>query len=307
MVRKNSWFLIVNPNSGTKKFSNSWQQIQRILNDRNIDYSFSITEQSKDEIQLVDSAVRQGFRKIISVGGDGTLHHVVNGILRQRYVKSSEIALGVIPLGTGNDWIKTYGIPNSLGESIDILEANCTTFQDVGCIEQTNGNIEYFNNIAGIGYDGYVIEQLKKLKRFGSIGYLLSGLQGLLFYKKSNYQITFHQRTIEEKCLMVLVGIGRFSGGGMQMTKDADPKDGLLDVTIVKDFSFWDLVLNLSKLYNGQIVHHKKVENYKVTSIKIQELDSQNGFVEADGELVGKGFLNVSILPKAIQILVPSN
>ena len=223
------WFLIVNPNSGTRDFTKSWGKIQQFLKDQRIDYSFSFTTHSKHEILLVEEALKQGFRKIISVGGDGTLHHVVNGIMQQRYVKSFDIKLGVIPLGTGNDWIKTYNIPNSVEESITILLKNKTTLQDVGLIETEDGKKEYFNNIAGIGYDGYVVYKLNSLKRLGSIAYLLSGLQGLLFYKKSNYKIIVNNKTIEGKCLMILFGICQYSGGGMQMTKGVDPKDGLFD------------------------------------------------------------------------------
>ena len=306
MLSLNAWFLIVNQNSGTRNFQKSWTRIQQLLTAKHVDFSFAFTQQSKDEIRLVDFAVKKGFRIIISVGGDGTLHHVVNGILRQIYVKSSEIKLGVIPLGTGNDWIKTYKIPNSIEKSIDVLLENHTIFQDVGVIETSKGTKEYYNNVAGIGYDGYVVNKLKTLKKLGSIAYLISGLQGLLMYKKSNYTIKIQDKTIEEKCLMVLFGICQYSGGGMQMTKDANPNDGLLDITIAKNFSFFDLVFNLPKLYNGKIVHHKKVENYKVQSIAIQEKNINSSFIEADGELIGKGSLRVSILKSAIQVCIPS-
>lgn len=300
------YYLIVNPHSGTRNFRKSWSQIQQLLTDRNVDFSFAFTQHSKDEIQLVDTAVKQGFRKIISVGGDGTLHHVVNGILRQRYTKSSEIKLGVIPLGTGNDWIKTYEIPLSIEKSIDILLKDHTIFQDVGVLQHSDGTTEYFNNIAGVGYDGYVVKKLNSLKKLGSIAYLISGLQGLLFYKKSTYTIKVQYETIEEKCLMILFGICQYSGGGMQMTKNAQPNDGLLDITIAKNFSFFDLIFNLPKLYNGDIVNHKKVATYKADSIEIQPNNATNAIIEADGELIGTGGLNVSILPTAIQILVKS-
>ena len=301
-----SWYLIVNPNSGTKNFQKSWNRIQYCLKRQEIDYSFSFTQYPKHEILLVEEAIQQGFRKIISVGGDGTLHHVLNGMMGQRYTKSSEIKLGVIPLGTGNDWIKTYDIPNSIEGSIQLIKEEYTDFQDVGLIKYDNSKETYFINIAGIGYDGYVVKKLHSLKKLGSIAYLISGLQGLLFYKKSNYTIEINNKRIEETCLMILFGICQYSGGGMQMTQHPNPKDGLLDVTIAKNFSFWDLILNLPKLYNGNIVNHQKVENFKVTSLKITEQSSQNSFIEADGELIGKGSLEVIILPEAIQIVKKS-
>lgn len=303
MFHPNSWFLIVNPNSGTGNFQNSWKTIQECLNEQEIYYSFSFTQYPKHEIHLVEEAIQQGFRKIISVGGDGTLHHVLNGMMRQRYTNSSEIKLGVIPLGTGNDWIKTYDIPTDIEKAIQIVMNEQTDFQDVGLIEFEESKQEYFINMAGIGYDGYVVNKLRALKKFGSIAYLLSGLQGLLFYKKSNYRIEINNQRVEEKCLMVLFGICQYSGGGMQMTRDPNPKDGLLDVTIAKNFSFFDLILNLPKLYNGKIVNHQKVENFKVSSLRITDKSKLTSYIEADGELIGKGSLMVSILPKAIQVI----
>jgi len=300
-----SWFLIVNPNAGNTHFKKSWNGIQNLLKTKEYNYSFAFTQYTKHEVILVDEAIKQGYRKIISVGGDGTLHHVVNGIMMQRYVKTSDIKLGVIPLGTGNDWIKTFNIPNSIKESIDIILNKNTDFQDVGCIKHGENSEEYYINVAGIGYDGYVVNKLNSLKRFGSIAYLLSGLYGLLFYKKSNYIIKINNEIIQEKCLMILFGLCRFSGGGMQMTKNVNPKDGLLDVTIAKNLSLIDLVFNLPKLYNGKIVSHKKVDTYKTTSIEIIESNNKKSFIEADGELVGKGSLKVSIINKAIQIIIP--
>ena len=105
---------------------------------------------------------------------------------------------------------------------------------------------------------------------------------------------------------MILFGICQFSGGGMRMTKIADPKDGLLDITIAKNFTFFDLVFNLPKLYNGKIVDHKKVENYKVDSIEIIPNNKERAIIEADGEIIGNGSLFISIIPRAIQFYVKS-
>ena len=164
----NTWFLIVNPNAGNKNFKKSWNKIKYLLKLKNIQYSFAITQYTKHETILIKEVIKKGYRNIISVGGDGTLHHVVNGIMTQRYIKTSEIKLGIIPLGTGNDWIKTYNIPNSIEKSIDIIKKNSTIFQDIGCITLQNGKKEYFNNLGGIGYDGYVVKNLNYLKKIGS-------------------------------------------------------------------------------------------------------------------------------------------
>ena len=299
------FFLIVNPNSGRKNFRKSWTLIQNSLDTKNVSYNFEFTRFKKDEIRLVQKAITSGFRKIIVVGGDGTFHHTVNGIMQQNICKSSDIKLGIIPLGTGNDWIKTYQIPNHIEKSIDVILTNKTYYQDIGKIIHKNNAIEYFHNLAGTGYDGYVVDKLNTLKKLGTIAYLLSGLQGLLFYKSFNYKIKFQNKERNEKCLMVLFGVCQYSGGGMRLTQNANPKDGLLDITIVKNIGLFDLIFNLPKLYNGQIVNHKKVENYKVTSIQIELTHHNNSIIEADGELIGNGSLEVFIITKAIQIFIP--
>ena len=296
-----SWFLIVNPSAGNTNFRKSWICIQSLLKTKEIFFSFAFTQYTKHELVLVDEAIKQGYRNFISVGGDGTLHHVVNGIMMQRYTKTSNIKLGVIPLGTGNDWIRTYKIPNSIEKAINVIINNTVIFQDIGCITLASGKKEYFNNLAGIGYNGYVVKNLKYLKKIGSIAFLLSGLYSLLSYRKKKYSITIGDETLKEECLMIIFGICKYSGGGLRVTKYPNPTDGLLDITIVKKFSFFNLLFNLPKLYNGNIVHHKKVDNYKVKELNII---NDNSIIEADGEIVGTGSLKVHIIPNAIQFLI---
>ena len=301
-IEIHKWFLIVNPFAGNKNFKKSWNKIKYLLKFNNIQYSFAFTQYKKHETILIKEALKKGYRNIISVGGDGTLHHVVNGIMTQRYIKTSKIKLGVIPLGTGNDWIRTYNIPNSIEKSIDVILKNTTVLQDIGCITLLNGKKEYFNNLAGTGYDGYVVKNLNYLKKMGSLAFLVSGLYSLFSYKKTKYKIIINNKTINEQCLMILFGICKYSGGGLRVTKDPNPKDGLLDITIVKNISFLDLLFNIPKLYNGDIIHHRKVTNYKTRELKI--LDNYNSTIEADGEIIGNGSLNVTIKQNAVLFLI---
>ncbi|MDG1811818.1 MAG: diacylglycerol kinase family lipid kinase [Polaribacter sp.] len=302
---KTDWFLIINPTSGNGKSHKIWKQISNELNTQNIQFSFAFTKYATHEIELVKNAIKNGFTKIISVGGDGTLHHIVNGIMSQKFVETNTIQLAVIPIGTGNDWVKTYNIPAKIEKSILILKKEKSVLQDIGKLETENNTVTYFNNVSGIGYDGYVVSKLKKLKRFGGIAYLLSGLVGLLLYKPVNFIIEINGKKLQEKCLMVIFGICKFSGGGMQFTKDINPSDGLFDITIVKNLTLLDMILNLPKLYNGNIVNHKKVTTYKTNSLKVTPISkTEKPFIQADGELIDSGSVTVSIKEKAIQFIV---
>ncbi|MGJ8759061.1 MAG: diacylglycerol/lipid kinase family protein [Polaribacter sp.] len=297
-----SWFIIANPISGNRNFSKQWKEIQQLLNNKKIDFSFAFTKFSKHEIELVDTAIQQGFRNIISIGGDGTLHNVVNGIMTQRYAKTSDITIAVIPQGTGNDWIKTYNIPNSVKKAIEIIHKKNIILQDIGVIETDNRTV-FFNNVAGLGYDGYIVNKLKTLKSFGSLAYILSGIAGLLLYKKTVFKIIFDDKILETNCLMTVFGICKFSGGGMQFTKNVNSTDGLLDITIAKNLTILDLILNLPKLYSGKIVDHKKLETYKTKAIRVVPKTAKP-FIQADGEIIGTGEVHVKIIEKAINFVV---
>lgn len=300
------WFLIVNPTSGNGKSKKSWQHISTLLTNHNIRFSFAFTKYSNHESELVQNAIKNGFTKIISVGGDGTLHHIVNGIMSQKIIETNTIQLAVIPIGTGNDWVKTYNIPAKIEKSILNIITGKPVLQDIGKLITKNNTITYFNNVAGIGYDGYVVNKLEKLKKFGGIAYLLSGISGLLFYKKTNFKLEINNKTLKEKCLMTIFGLCKFSGGGMQFTKDVNPSDGLLDITIAKNLTLLDLIFNLPKLYNGKIVNHKKVTTYKTNFLKVTPVSSiDKPFIQADGELINSGSVEVTIIKNAIQFIVP--
>lgn len=301
----NSWFVIVNPVAGNGKFNKYWSEIQQELKTNNINYEYTKTEYSNHEIVIVQQAINKGYKKIISVGGDGTLHHVINGIMTQNTIKPEKITIAVIPLGTGNDWIKTYNIPKNIKAAVNLIKQEKTIFQDIGYLELP-GTSSYFNNVAGIGYDGYVVNKLNKLKRFGPIAYLLSGIAGLLLYKKTTFKIAVNNKIIETKCLMTLFGICKYSAGGMQLTDFKYSNNGLFDITIAKNLSFLDLLFSIKKLYNGKILQHRKVETLVANSLLITPQNNNNTpYIQADGELIGKGKLRVSIIKNAIRIVIP--
>ena len=102
---------------------------------------------------------------------------------------------------------------------------------------------------------------------------------------------------------MTIIGICKFSGGGMQFTKDVNSTDGLLDITIAKNLTFWDLVLNLPKLYSGKIVNHKKVATFKTKEITVKPIDSEP-FIQADDELIGTGKVSFKIIEKGIHFII---
>lgn len=301
MSNSNRWFVIINPTSGNGSSKRKWPRIKALLNAEDFDFDYAFTEHENHSVLLVQIAVKQGFKKIISVGGDGTLHNIINGIQRQNSVNSSDIQIGVVAIGTGNDWIKTYNIPLHIEKAISIIKRGVLRQQDIGKIEFIDQKQEsiYFNNLAGVGFDGFVVSKVSKYKNLGAIAYLIGAIAGLFSFKNFSSTITLNETEIRTKSLMVLAGLCKYSGGGMQLTKDPNPNDGLFDVSIAKDLSKFDILKNLYNLFNGKIVEHSKVENYKVSELSIIIDSKVKPFIQADGELIGTGSIRLKIAPRA--------
>ena len=302
------WFVIVNPTSGNGAAKKQWPLIYNELKNKEIKFEFYFTEHKTHAEELVQNAINNGFTKLISVGGDGTLHTIVNGLLNLNPSNISEIKIGIIPIGTGNDWVKTYGISKEYKKAIEIIKDEHTTKQDIGKINLTKENkTVYFNNLAGIGFDGYVVNKVHKFKNLGSLAYLSGALVSLFSYKKPLLEITFNNIILKSKTLLLFIGICNYCGGGMQLTKNPNPADGLFDISFVKNITLLQLLVNIPSFFNGKITNHKIVENYKTSVLKIKVLDSQETYIQADGELIGTGDFSVTLIPNALTFVVPVN
>jgi diacylglycerol kinase (ATP) len=300
------WFVIVNPVSGNGAAKKKWPLIHNELLKQKILFEFAITEHKNHALDLIKEAVKKGFKKFICVGGDGTLHTIVNGILNITPSIFLEIEIGIVPIGTGNDWIKTYHISKNYKKAIQTIKGGNSLKQDIGKITLTKSNeIIYFNNLAGIGFDGYVVNKVHKFKNLGFLAYLAGAIVSLASYKKAKLEIKFNNILIKEKTLMLLVGICKYSGGGMQLTKNAHPTDGLFDISHIHKVHLFNILGNLKGLFNGNITNHKLVNNYKTSSVEIKVLDSKKAYIQADGELIGSGDFKVSMIENAISFVVP--
>jgi len=301
------WFVIINPTSGNGAAKKQWNPIYNELKKQQFDFDFSFTEHKKHSFELIEKALKQGITKFICVRGDGTLHTMVNGILSLNPINISVIKLGIIPIGTANDWVKTYKISHKYKKAIQTIKAEFTIKQDIGklLIYENNTKV-YFNNLAGIGFDGYVVQKVHQFKYLDFIAYLTGALLSIASYKKSRLEIKFNNIAIKEKTLMLLIGICNYSGGGMQLTKNANSTDGLFDISHINKITLITLLRNIRGLFNGNITNHYLVKNYKTSKIKITDLDTQKTFIQADGELVGSGSFEAEIISGALNFIVPN-
>ena len=263
MANLKTWFVIINPTSGNGSGKKKWPKIKGLLKTYGFSIQFAFTEFDKHSGQIVKTAIEKGFINIISVGGDGTLHNIVNGIMQQRKTPSTNITVGVIPIGTGNDWIKTHNIPMNTEKAIQLIKKGSTKLQDVGEIEFANQDKEpvYFINLAGVGFDGHVVSNIEKYKHFGVISYLIGALLGLMSFKNFRSKVLFNSKEISGKTLMVLIGLCKYSGGGMQLTKSPNPFDGLFDISIAKNFSKVDVIKNISRFLMVILLNIKRLKH----------------------------------------------
>jgi YegS/Rv2252/BmrU family lipid kinase len=301
------WFVIVNPNAGKGKGRKDWGHISECLGNNGLTWSEDFTERQGDAISLTQEAISGGYRKILCVGGDGTLNEIVNGVSRQEICPARDITIGLIPVGTGNDWGRMFGIPLDYKGAVKIIKDGKTMFHDIGLVTFYNGTEKgerYFINIAGLGFQSVVVRRTNIQKDKGKSSkaiYFYNLLLSLISYKNTKAEIVIDGKRTEANIFSLNVGNGRYSGGGMRQTPFALTDDGILDVTIIKGIGKIEIIRNLPMLYNGTILNHPKVASYKCKKVSVSS-DSVL-YVDADGESLGHTPAGFTVIPLSINIV----
>jgi len=311
MMEKNyksqEWFAIVNPNAGNGKGGKDWNRISDILTKNDIRFEMKSTGRKGQATEFTRDLIAAGYRKIISIGGDGTLHEVINGIFTQDKCLPGEIVLGLIPVGTGNDWGRMFGIPLIYEGAVQVIREGKQMLHDIGVINYFNGEEKvktWFINIAGLGFEAVVVKKTNKQKDKGISNkaiYFYNLLSSLLAYRNTPVEITIDGKTSSAKVFSINIGNGRYCGGGMRQTPDAIPDDGLFDITVIKEMGRIEIIKSLQLLYDGTIMSHPKVDGYRSNNLKVTS--ESVVYIEADGESLGHTPVEFSIIPSAVNII----
>lgn len=302
------YLFIVNPNAAKGKAGKDWLHIERLIRKKDIHYKAVLTAGPGDAISVVEEELSLGYKCLVVVGGDGTVNEVVNGIFYQGIVPPEEISLGIIPVGTGNDWARYYGIPKKYKKALEHVFSPEAHYQDVGKLTHTiNGKptIHYFANIAGFGFDALVVKATNDMQERGNrmaIAYFFNLLRTAMSYRSLPMTIEINGEKIDRKIFSISIGNGKFSGGGMKQTPHAIIDDGLFDVTIYDDMSLFKIVRNVLKLYRGKILKVHGVHAYKTTRLIVQ--DGPELLAEVDGEIIPEGPFEIEIMPSALKVLI---
>lgn len=267
---------------------------------------FLLTQGSKHAIELARLATEDGCDYLVAVGGDGTLHEVVNGVLQSDTPADTYPAIGVLPYGSANDFARTAGISNSISALIKLIRTNSTQKIDLGkiVVRQTQEN-RYFINIAGVGLGAEVVQSLERSTPvFGpGFNYFKQIIKGFLNYDKKEVHCTGSTWQWRGKLLQMAVANGRYFGKAICIAPDARIADGQFQVAIFGDLSVWDYLKNLGKLKRGVKINHPEVSYYESVEVVIES--STPCGIEADGEYVGLVPATLSVLPKALSLLMP--
>ena len=269
---------------------------------------FICTLREKHAIELAQQATEDGCDYLIAVGGDGTLHEVVNGVLQSKVPAIEYPALGLLPYGSANDFARTAGVSNSIEELIKLIQTNSTQKIDLGkiLVQQTQES-RYFINIAGVGLGPEVVQSLKQSSSVLGPGfnYFKHIIKGFFSYTKKEVSCTSSSWRWKGKLLQMAVANGRYYGNGICTAPDAKLHDGQFQIAIFGDLSVWDYLKNLSKLKKGVKIDHPQVHYYDSKQVLIESNVACG--IEADGEYVGLAPANIRIVPNALSFLMSPN
>ncbi|MEO6951944.1 MAG: diacylglycerol kinase family protein [Polyangia bacterium] len=305
--------VIVNPSSAGGRTGKKWSKLSALLREAYGPFEDCFTEAAGDGERLTRQAITEGAATVIAVGGDGSINDVVNGFFDARDpARRCKTALGVIPLGTGGDFIRSIGVPRDPVLAARALAAAAPRLIDVGRIHLTGHDGEpktrYFINVASFGIAGLVDKYVNASKKSlpGTLAFALATLRAGLAYKNSPVRIRVDDGEWKTGPVYnVSLANARFFGGGMKVAPEALLHDGLLELVRFGDMGLWDLIRDGRDLYSGRHVDLAEVSTGKVRSLDAESLDGREVLLDVDGEQPGRLPARFEIVPAALLLRAP--
>lgn len=324
MDKKDIWLVVVNVFAASRKAGSIWKKAAVMLGDAGVSYKAMFTGGADNAIAISRKACASGYRKFIAVGGDGTVHDVLNGIAEHLGSQAcgmdgiADYTLGVLPVGSGNDWVKSTGVPRDIKGAVDVIAAGYTGLQDVvrvevldpAAMESDPVSVSYMANVGGIGLDARVCEIVNRKKEQGRRGKKLY-VSALLYCITHRIPIRAKmicdgKEVFNGRYLSIAFGVGKYSGGGMRQTPLAELGDGLLDVTVIPDISIWIIAKEILKLFTGNFHKVDVLTQAKCCEVLVLpdgEADAEPA--EVDGEVVGRVPVRLTVLKEQIRVVMP--
>ena len=291
-------YLIVNPKSGTKNYNYTLNKVIQVFKENNVEYTLIYTEYAGHAIELVRSCNFSVYDSVCTIGGDGTLNEVVNGMLSRD--DNQKLPVGLIPGGTGNSFMKTIDCLDPVDAVNKIIESKPRPI-DVMRVNASD-KVYYSANLVGWGMATDISVVAERLRMFGGQRYNISSIIEIIKNKKRDAKFILDGKEINDDFCFIIACNTKFVGKGMKMAPDASIDDGLIDVIIVKKTSRLTLLSVFPKLFNGTHVDHPACEYVQCNSFSIvpQGKDQLN----IDGEIIGLTPVEVTIMNKGIDLIV---
>lgn len=265
---------ILNPAAGTGFSVTTMQRLEEILAEKGTAYRVCRTERPGHATEIAaELAQDPGVCAVISVGGDGTAGEVAAGM------KGTGKPMGIIPAGTGNDFIKTAGIPNDPEKAMDLILEGKASPIDTGTV-----NDSFFLNVCGTGFDVTVLDyaESEKEKHRGLTPYFLGLLKAIAHYRSVRLTLTADGEKEEGQYLICSIANGRFIGGGIPICPAANVEDGLLDLVMIRNVRRWQIPFYLPGLMMSRDLKFRITRHRKVKEVLIEGKDLR---INVDGDI----------------------
>jgi YegS/Rv2252/BmrU family lipid kinase len=301
------YLIIVNPTSGRGFAGKAIPQIEALLKSHHLEYDMVQTERPWHAMELAEKAAREKYDVIITASGDGTANEAINGLMKAREAGFNHTAMGILPVGTGNDLAYGMKVRGNLEESITLLAKNERCWMDIGKV--TGGdypNGRYFGNGVGIGFDaatGFVAADIRWTR--GLLAYLIAALETIfIYYKAPTVRIEYDDKTLEQSALMVSIMNGQRMGGGFFMAPDGLPHDGTFDLCIAGTAGKFRILQLLPTFMNGTQATQPEITTGRARKITITAL-KETLPAHCDGETLCEAgqTLSIEIVPQAIEFI----
>ena len=260
--------------------------------------SIKFTKHPGDAIRLARAAAERGCNLVIAAGGDGTLNEVINGVVPY----ADRLQVGLIPLGTGNDFAKMLDLPTDLGDCVDMLREGHVRPTDL--VRVTSDRVRYFINVSAGGFSGTVDDKMTpEIKQtWGPLAYLRCAAEALPELRAYNAEITLDDSTILSlKLYNIVIANGRFVAGGTLIAPDAAIDDGLLDVIIIPENPASDLALVAAQIAVGRHLTSEGVIFRRAAKVTVKSVPGIH--FNVDGELIGNEPAVFELMPRVLQML----
>ena len=296
----------MNPASGNGATARRWPKLARLAREVGLPGEALFSEREGHVVELARSAVEQGARLCVVVGGDGTVNEAVNGVLAG---KAGDVELAVLPCGTGDDFARTFGLPLDPEQALSIAAEGVSRPIDVGRarFRSRDGSLEerYFANFAGAGISGAIaLRGAETSRRLGArAAYFWATVAVFARWESVEIDLDAGGEERSGRMYEVLAANGVYTAGGMKIAPEAVPDDGLLDVVAIGDFTKPEFLTTFPKIYRGTHVRHPKVEVLRAATVSVESPSTLP--VVLDGEQPGTTPATFESVPGALRLRVP--